>query len=101
MNRLQHCPIFFVVILGITTPLSPLLTAFLTAYCVCNFNLFEYDRKPILGNLKYLWISFSFYFLFQHSLYGIIYMIGSKCDGLASQRDYFTWNDRFCDISPR
>lgn len=28
-------------------------------------------------------------------------MIGSKCDGLASQRDYFTWNDRFCDISPR
>lgn len=28
-------------------------------------------------------------------------MIGSKCDGLASQRGYFTWNDRFCDISPR
>ena len=47
MNRLQHCPIFFAVIPGITTPLSPLLTAFLTAYCVCNFNLFEYDRKPI------------------------------------------------------
>lgn len=39
MNRLQHCPIFFAVILGITTPLSPLLTAFLTAYCVCNFTL--------------------------------------------------------------
>lgn len=47
MNRLQHCPIFFAVILGITTPLSPLLTAFLTAYCVCNFNLFKVDRNPI------------------------------------------------------
>lgn len=47
MNRLQHCLIFFAVILGITTPLNPLLTAFLTAYCVCNFNLLKVDKNPI------------------------------------------------------
>ena len=47
MNQLQHCPIFFAVILGIHNALSPLLTAFLTAYCVCNFNLFKVDKNPI------------------------------------------------------